>query len=84
VTFTPQPGDVVEVRFNRTDVQRAPWWSARFHVTDICDTRFGVVVVAHSEHDPNVPTVLLPGQDHVLRLAGQVDGQASLFDGGAA
>ena len=87
--FVPNVGDVVEVRFNQPDVRRAPWWHHRWQVTDVFQSTFGPVVIAF-EHSNSLgdafdddaggiaPRAFLPGHDHVLRLAGQVEGQQAL------
>jgi hypothetical protein len=91
VTWTPNVGDVVEVRINQPDVRRAPWWDHRWKVTDVFHSTFGPVVIAfeHSNSLGDVfdddaggiaPKAFLPGHDHVLRLAGQVEGQLSLLE----
>jgi hypothetical protein len=87
--FVPNVGDVVEVRFNQPNVRLAPWWDHRWKVTDVFQSTFGPVVIAfeHSNSLGDVfdddaggiaPRAFLPGHDHVLRLAGQVEGQQAL------
>ena len=82
VPWTPKVGDVVEVRFNQPDVRRAPWWELPYRATAVVDTPHGPLVAAVAVlpdgGDDDHPVALWPGHDHVLRLAGQVEGQQTL------
>ena len=82
-TWVPKPGDVVEVRFNQPDARRAPWSLHRWMVTDVFESTFGPVVIAYehsSDRGDVAPRAFMPGHDHLLRLAGQIEGQLPLLE----
>ncbi len=82
--MTVQPGDLIDVRFNRPDTRRYPWWSGPpLRVVEVHESRFGSVVVAVDQWDDACVHVLMAGLDHEVRVHGEIEGQMSMFEGGA-